>query len=693
MNKPLYTVNWDIISGYEELDGYKLPMPEMPPFEEMENYELPVEEQKFRRTVTPKTLLKRKSHLSKEEEKFIRDEYHKIHNGVWYLIKGKPVYFTGAYYFFVHYWVTQKSVIPDFRFVQCLIFLFWEMCVLDKDCYGMFLVKPRRIGGTEMTIELEYIDALRYRDMVCGMQSKDEDSVFKNYQRIIKANKSMIWFFKPITAGSSDNKDGLFFKYPAKNNTEKAMRELAERGEEIETVYEDEEIGSSITYRATVALAYDGERLDRWILNEFGKIVKMSVTACWDVVKPCLHLDNGMLITGKAMFESTIEEISDEQIDEINTFYNDSNYHDRNENNRTGTGLYSLFINALDAAKEDEFGFPMKEQTLEFLNKQFAELKRKGDLKGLAKAKRKTPLKIEDALTPSGNNSAFNKEKLQDALDLIDLEQNSRRTERGNFQWKDGLPDTVVEWIPDPNGRWEVSKLLGFENNKILNIMGEKYPGNPSMFRGGIDPFSHKETQDSRKSKGASVGFELYDELKDGNKWIVDGNVKRAESDAAAFLTHQPVCTYLYRHDDPILFFEDMILQCVYYGMPVLPESNKPDIINHFNTRGYGRYIINRPKETLPKDSKATPQGAPASELTIEQYFNKISSYVFNYCCAIKMRELVTQLLTMNRGNITKHDLGVAFGWCLIAVSADFADLNDVHSEKVKEDWFEYAED
>jgi hypothetical protein len=47
----------------------------------------------------------------------------------------------------------------------------------------------------------------------------------------------------------------------------------------------------------------------------------------------------------------------------------------------------------------------------------------------------------------------------------------------------------------------------------------------------------------------------------------------------------------------------------------------------------------------------------------------------------------------MNRGNITKHDLGVAFGWCLIAVSADFADLNDVHSEKVKEDWFEYAED
>ncbi len=690
---PLYNVDWDEPSGFVELDRYKVPLPKMPALETMENYGLPVEEQKYKRTEIPYSLRRRKQ-CTPEEEKFIENEYHKIHNGVWMLIGGKPVYFTGAYYFFLTYWTTQKGVKPSFRYTQSLIFLFWEMCVNDPDCYGMFLVKPRRIGGTEMTIEMLWLDAMRYRNMVCGMQSKNEDSVTKNYKRIIKSHKNMIWFMKPINQGSSENKDGLFFKYPVENNSAKKIRDIAQSGEDIETVYEDDEIGSEITYQPSVATAYDGERLDRYILNEFGKVENMSVADCWDKVKPCLHLDNGLVISGKAIFESTIEEIDDKQILEINEFYYGSDYTKRDANNRTETGLFSLFINAIDAAKEDEFGFPLKEQTKTFLENQFEALKAKGKLKELAKLKRKTPIFIEDALTPSGAQSAFNKEKLQEALDRIN-QSDKEETIRGNFQWENGIQDTRVEFLIDPDGRWEISKLTGFTDNHVILVDGQRYPGNVSLFRCGIDPFSHKETQDNRKSFGASVGFELYDENKDGKKFTVEAGMKTPIDGGKDFLTHQPILVYMYRHDDPDMFFEDMLMQCVFFGMPANPENNKPGIIKYFENRGYGKFIINKPSEIMGQQKTVVP-GSPASDLSIEQYFNRISSYIYLYNLAIKHKIIVTQLMTMNRANIGKHDVGVAFGWCLIAVFADipdFADLYQHRSETEQNEWFDYAEE
>lgn len=687
----LYTVNWKVISSTVKLGEYDVPLPEMPALNTMANFGLSESDQKFKRTIIPTSLLRKKPITEdSDEEQFIKDEYHKIHNGVWVLIKGKPVYITGAYYFFLNYWTTNQGKKPDFKYIQCLLFLAWEMVIQDRNSYGLFLVKPRRIGGTEITIEWEYVDILRYRNMVCGMQSKNEDSVFKNYRRVLNAHKNMMWFMKPINQGSTGNKEGLFLRYPEEQQTAKKLKDAAENGEK-DSNYEDPEINSDLTYQPSVATAYDGERLDRYILNEFGKMEKMSATDCWDKVKPCLHLDNGETITGKAVFESTIEEINDDQIGDLVDLWNDSDVSKRDANGRTVSGLYRLFVSATDAAKEDEWGFPRSEETLSFLLKQYAALKESGKTKELAKLKRKTPLVIEDALTPSGDQCAFNKENLQDALNEIDFPEKGREklTVRGDLEWQNGIPDTQVLFFEKENGKWEFSMLAGpntYADNAIGYFGAEKVPNNASRIRIGVDPYDHKETTDSRKSKGGVVGFILHDDLIDGAKVNEKG---KPEDLGKYWERYQPIFTYYHREDNPKDFYEDVLKSAAYLGAPILFENNKQSIRNHFYDRGYGNFVMKRPTETVSSNTpkRVMEDGVPASELTIEQYFTKISIYISENAKSIKHRNLIVDLLGTNRGNQGKHDLAVAFGWVLISLNHKYKEAKQKAAEP--EPWFE----
>lgn len=687
-----YTVDWENISGYVELSEYQVPLPAMPELSSMGNYGLPLEQQKFKSTTIPKSLLRKKM-CTEEEEEFIRSEYHKIYNGTWVIIKNKPIYLTGAYYFFLNFWTTNQGEKPKFKYIQCVLFLLWEMVIRDIRSYGLFLVKPRRIGGTEITIEWLYLDVLRYRNMVCGMQSKNEDSVYKNYRRIINAHKNMIWFMKPVNQGSTGNKEGLFLRYPEEQLTAKKLKE-ANESTDTENSFTEPEINSDLTYQPSVATAYDGERLDRYILNEFGKIEKMSVLDCWDKVKPCLHIDNGETITGKSVMESTVEEISDAQLSELVDFWTDSDPSNRDENGRTLSGLYRVFISATDAAKEDDWGFPKSEETLAFLLRQFDALKKAGKTKELATLKRKTPLVIEDALTPSGDQCAFNKENLQEALSIIDFPEKGKEkpTVLGNLMWENGNFQGRVIFEANPEGRWEFSMLSGegrFQDNKVEYINGQRIPGNLNKIRIGVDPYDHKEVVDNRKSKGGAVGGLMYDDLKDGARVGDDGKPFELGKD---WESYQPIFTYYYRQPDPQDFFEDMVMTAVYCGAPVLFENNKQSIRNHFVNRGYEHFIMKRPEGTMSASQRqgVLVDGIPASENTIQQYYDALDTYISRNACSIKHRDLIVDLLAMNRSNHTKHDLGVAFGWLLIAMTKKYAELPKEEAEP--EEWFETYE-
>ena len=52
---------------------------------------------------------------------------------------------------------------------------------------------------------------------------------------------------------------------------------------------------------------------------------------------------------------------------------------------------------------------------------------------------------------------------------------------------------------------------------------------------------------------------------------------------------------YIADHKQQKYFFEEVLMACVFYGMPILCENNKPRLLYHFKNRGYRGFYMNRP--------------------------------------------------------------------------------------------------
>lgn len=701
----MYTADYSTIGGYTEFGGYQIQLPKMPPKKDMVNYGLPEKQQKFEHVIIPKSLLYRKNRVTKEEDEWIAAEWHKRKNGIWILIKGQPIYITGSYYFFLNYWWTVKNIHPGFRLFQCYIFQLWNMVVRNINCYGLFLIGPRRGGKTEFTLAEEYDYCTRVKNVQGHNQSKNDTEAYKNFKRITRANKKMIWFMKPVHKGSDDPEDRLEFSYPTERMTDAKMRDMAANdANEDEVKYSEEELSSKIDFEPAKASAYDGQETNRGILNEAGKLETMSLTKWWEVFKPTLHYFDGAEIVGKCWVESSIEEIDDEQIEEVNSFWKDSNPDDLNENGRTTTGLWRVFLSNEDAAEPDEWGFPKREEAKLRLEREIANLRARGKEKAIGSLLRKSPQKVEDALTPSGEKTAFNKEHLQDILRRLEYPEAygfppKEWTITGNFVWVNGQRDTKVVFEPCADGKWEVSYLLkdGKDNNVIIQSDGTRLPGNIRLFRGACDPFEHdidEIVDKNRASKGAGIIFRMYDDNIDGAKKHDDGT---PIDFGWNWETNQVVADYLFREGDPNVFFEDMLMMHVYYSTQMNVENNKRAIKGYFRSRGYGMYLMDRPEDTFDHVAYASKNikqvGSPATEDTINQYFSSISSYVMNFSNATKHKRINYDLLTMNRSKKvrTKKDLGVAFGWVLLARDKQYLSYpgEDIY-ESTENSWFVY---
>lgn len=692
MFSDLYTLDLSEISGYTEIGGWKIPLPKMPPLETMENYGFPIEEQKFKRTPIPTGLLKRKP-TTEEEDVIIMREYHKFDNGVWMIIKAVPIYLWGDYYHFLNYWTVQSGSRPYFYLPQQKMYCFYNWLDTDNKCLGTDLIKGRRFRATEMVLHRGYFKTFRNRNMRFYMQSKGESTVLKNYNRVLSSHDKMYWFVKPINSGSTKNQAELSLTYPAKQVTSKSLRETAESNSDEEN-YEHPEIGSKIQYGPCVASHFDGEKGEYVTVNESGKLEGMSLLTVVGVLKHVVTLDNLETVIGKLHLESTVEEVSTDQLAEVITLWDLSDPEHRNDNGQTLSGLYRIFVSASEGGKPDEWGFNNPEAEKEKINNTINALLKMGKTKEAASERRKTPLVIEHALTPSGDQCAFNKENLQEALSILDFPEKGKDkpTVRGNLFWENGNTMGRVVFEPNAEGRWEFSMLSGegkYQDNAVGYHGPDKIPMNVNRIRIGIDPYDHKEVVDNRKSKGGAVGMLMYDDLKDGGKVGEDGKPFDLAKD---WETYQPIFTYYFRQPDPQDFFEDMLMSAVYCGAPVLFENNKQSIRNHFVNRGYSNFIMKRPEGTMSaaQRQQVLVDGIPASENTIQQYYDALDTYISRNANCIKHRDLIVDLLAMNRGNHGKHDLGVAFGWTLIAVTKKYAEVKV--KEEEPEEWFEVHE-
>tara|TARA_R100001086_G_scaffold234627_1_gene156977 strand:- start:3359 stop:4003 length:645 start_codon:yes stop_codon:yes gene_type:complete len=91
---------------------------------------------------------------------------------------------------------------------------------------------------------------------------------------------------------------------------------------------------------------------------------------------------------------------------------------------------------------------------------------------------------------------------------------------------------------------------------------------------------------------------------------------------------------YIARPQTAEIFFEDVLMACVFYGMPILAENNKPRLLYHFRRRGYRGYSMNRPDKIWNKLSVTEKEigGIPNSSEDIKQaHAAAIEMYIQQY--------------------------------------------------------------
>jgi hypothetical protein len=150
--------------------------------------------------------------------------------------------------------------------------------------------------------------------------------------------------------------------------------------------------------------------------------------------------------------------------------------------------------------------------------------------------------------------------------------------------------------------------------NNVITRNGVKYPGNEHIGAFGCDPYDISGTVGGGGSKGALHGLTKF-------------NMDNAPS-------NEFFLEYIARPQTAEIFFEDVLMACVFYGMPVLIENNKQRLLYHFKTRGYRGFSLNRPDKPSHKLSKTEKElgGIPNSSEDVKHaHASGIESYIEKY--------------------------------------------------------------
>ncbi len=540
---------------------------------------------------------------------YIDEEFKRRDEGFWFTNNSQPTYITGTHYMYLQ-WSKIDVGAPDFREANRLFFIFWEACKADTRCYGMCYLKNRRSGFSFMssaeTVNLATISS----DSRYGILSKSGADAKKMFtDKVVPISINYPFFFKPIQDGMDRPKSELAYRVPASKFT---RRKITANETQEELVGLD----TTIDWKNTGDNSYDGEKLSLLVHDESGKWEKPdNILNNWRVTKTCLRL--GSRIIGKCMMGSTSNAL-DKGGNNFKKLYYDSDVTKRNRNGQTRSGLYSLFI-PMEWNYEgfiDEYGRPVFDTPRRECYGPDGELIDVGvidhwdneadglrdDQDALNEFYRQFPRTEEHAFRDETKNSIFNLVKIYEQIDYNEGVGNSAAVTVGNFQWVNGVKDTKVVFTPDNNGRFKISWVpdLRLQNNVIFKN-GVKYPGNEHIGAFGCDSYDISGTVDGRGSNGSLHGLTKFS-MEDAppNHFFLE---------------------YISRPPTAEIFFEDVLMSCVFYGMPLLAENNKPRLLYYFKRRGYRGFSMNRPDKLWNKLSTAEREigGIPNSSEDIKQ--------------------------------------------------------------------------
>jgi len=602
---------------------------------------------------------------------YIEQEFDHREQGFWFMNKGIKTYITGSHYMYLQ-WSSIDIGYPDFREANRIYWIFWEACRADPRSFGMIYLKIRRSGFSFMSSsECVNVGTLA-RDARIGILSKTGADAKKMFtDKVVPINSRLPFFFKPVMDGMDKPKTELAYRVPAAKITKKNMYETDDN--------DVDGLDTSIDWKNTEDNSYDGEKLLFLAHDESAKWTKpVNIKENWRVTKTCLRL--GSKIIGKCMMGSTSNALS-KGGQNYKDIYEDSNVKNRNANGQTKSGLYAIFI-PMEWNMEgfiDRYGHPVfrkpvdpimgvdnnwiKNGAIDYWEAEVESLK--SDADALNEFYRQFPRTQSHAFRDESKQALFNLTKIYQQIDYNDSMIKEHYLTRGSFSWKDGIKDTQVIWTPDSRGRFNISWAPPKHMQNNIHVRnGIKYPGNEHLGSFGCDSYDISAVVGGRGSNGALHGM---------TKFHMD--------DAP---TNQFFLEYIARPQTAEIFFEEVLMACIFYGMPILVENNKPRLLYHIKNRGYRGFSINRPDKQMAKLTKTERElgGIPNSSEDVKQaHASAIESYIEKFVgldLEAKYRdpeEMGTMPFTrtledwakFDINDRTKFDASISSGLCIMA--------------------------
>ena len=526
-----------------------------------------------------------------------------------------------------------------------------------------------------------------------GILSKSGADAKKMFtDKVVPISVNYPFFFKPIQDGMDRPKTELAYRVPASKLTRKSITSK-------ETREELEGLDTTIDWKNTGDNSYDGEKLRLLVHDESGKWERPdNILNNWRVTKTTLRL--GSKIIGKCMMGSTSNAL-DKGGNNFKKLYDESNVAKRNRNGQTSSGLYSLFI-PMEWNFEgfiDTYGLPVFEtpaEPIKGVDGQWIDVGviehwenevdgLKSDQDGLNEFYRQFPRTEQHAFRDETKQSLFNLTKIYEQIDYNEDLRNSSVVTTGSFSWENGIKDTRVIFMPNKDGRFKVSWVPNKNlQNRVIIKNGIKYPGNEDLGAFGCDSYDISGTVDSRASNGSLHGLTKFSmEDVPPNSFFLE---------------------YIARPQTAEIFFEDVLMALVFYGMPILAENNKPRLLYYLRRRGYRGFSMNRPDKLWNKLSVTEKEigGIPNSSEDIKQaHAAAIESYIETYVGFLGegygdmyFQRTLNDWAKFNINKRTSHDASISSGLAIMACNKNrYAPINKVDRPTVTLGFKKYNND